>query len=103
MQSPTSIREVEFFRAKSTGSIPIADATHRISEISFIITRITLESGVTGEAHLLSFHYSPRAIEGALMDVRHRFFNQMHRELCKESRYAQKIRLLHLRAQIERA
>ena len=70
MALATSIRTVEFFRAKSTRSIPIADATHQISEISFIVTRITLENGVTGDAYLLSFHYSPRAIIGALMDVR---------------------------------
>jgi L-alanine-DL-glutamate epimerase-like enolase superfamily enzyme len=66
----TAIREVEFFHAKSTRSVPIADATHQISEISFIITRITLASGVTGEAYLLSFHYSPHAMAGALKDIR---------------------------------
>lgn len=35
-----------------------------------MITRITLENGVTGEAYLLSFHYNPGAIKGALDDVR---------------------------------
>lgn len=70
MPAPTAIRNVEFFRAKSPRSIPIQDATHTISDIAFLITRITLENGVTGEAYLLSFHYSPRAIQGALEDVR---------------------------------
>lgn len=70
MTSATAIRKIDFFRAKSTRSIPIQDATHSISEIAFLITRITLENGVTGEAYLLSFHYSPRAIEGALEDIR---------------------------------
>lgn len=70
MSVPTAIREVEFFRANSTRSAPIADATHQISEISFIITRITLENGITGEAYLLSFHYSSHAIAGALKDIR---------------------------------
>jgi len=70
MPVPTAIKYVEFFRTKSTRSIPIADATHQISEISFIVTRISLENGVTGDAYLLSFHYSRRAIEGALEDVR---------------------------------
>jgi L-alanine-DL-glutamate epimerase-like enolase superfamily enzyme len=69
MTVSTAVREVEFYRAKSTRSVPIADATHQISEISFIITRITLASGVTGEGYLLSFHYSPLAIAGALKDV----------------------------------
>lgn len=63
------IRKVELFRATSPNSMPIADATHSISEIGFLVTRITLESGVRGEAYLLAFHYSPNAIVGALRDV----------------------------------
>jgi L-alanine-DL-glutamate epimerase-like enolase superfamily enzyme len=70
MSVPTIIRQVQFFRATSTKSVPIADATHQIGEISFIVTRITLASGVTGEAYLLSFHYSPHAVVGALKDAR---------------------------------
>lgn len=63
------IREIQFFRAVSPISRPIADATHSIDEIAFVITRITLESGVIGESNLLAFHYSPQAIAGALRDV----------------------------------
>lgn len=63
------IRRVEFFKAVSPLSRPIADSTHQISEIAFIVTRIALDSGVTGEAYLLAFHYSPRAIAGALRDL----------------------------------
>jgi hypothetical protein len=70
MTVPTAIRDVEFFRAKSTRTLPIADATHQIREISFVITRITLANGITGESYLLSFHYSPHAIAGALRDDR---------------------------------
>jgi len=70
MPSPTTIHSIDFFRAKSTRSLHIQDATHSIPEIAFIITRITLENGVTGEAYLLSFHYSPHAIAGALRDIR---------------------------------
>ena len=63
------IRNVEFFKAVSPLSRPIADSTHQIPEIAFIVTRITLDNGVTGEANLLAFHYSPRAIAGALRDI----------------------------------
>ena len=63
------IKEVEYFRARSQVSQPIADSTHSISEIAFFITRIHLENGVTGESNLLAFHYSPRAIAGALQDI----------------------------------
>jgi L-alanine-DL-glutamate epimerase-like enolase superfamily enzyme len=67
--NPTSIKAVNFFRATSTKSVPIQDATHNISEISFIVTRITLASGVTGDAYLLSFHFNRNAAIGALRDV----------------------------------
>lgn len=59
----------EFFRAVSTLSQPIADSTHSIPEIGFIIARLTLDSGVTGESYLLAFHYSPNAIAGAVKDA----------------------------------
>ncbi len=63
------IRHISFYKALSPVSRPIADATHRIDEIAFIITRLELESGVIGESNLLSFHYSPAAIAGALFDI----------------------------------
>ena len=63
------IRAVRFFRALSPGSRAIRDSTHSISEIAFIIARVELDSGVTGEGFLLSFDYSPGAIAGALRDI----------------------------------
>lgn len=67
---PTTIKNVQFFRAVSPLSQPIADATHTISEIAFLVTRLQLVSGHIGESYLLSFHYSPGAISGALGDIR---------------------------------
>ena len=64
-----TIQRVTYFRAVSTLSRPIADSTHQIPEIAFIITRIELDNGVTGDGHLLAFHYSPEAILGALKDI----------------------------------
>ncbi len=64
------IKHVHFFKALSPVSQPIADSTHSISEISFLVTRLELDNGVTGEAYLLAFHYSPQAIAGALRDIR---------------------------------
>jgi len=66
----TRIRNIQYFRAVSPLSRPIADATHAIPEIAFVITRIELESGVVGESNLLAFHYSRGAIAGALRDIR---------------------------------
>lgn len=50
-------------------SRPIADATHRIGAIRFVVTRIELEDDTVGESNLLAFDYSPEAIVGALKDV----------------------------------
>ncbi len=65
----TRIRNIRFFRALSPLSRPIADATHSIDRIAFVITRVELESGVFGESNLLAFHYSPGGIAGVLRDV----------------------------------
>ena len=49
----TKIRNIEFFRAVSPLSRPIADATHTISGIAFVITRVELANGIFGESNLL--------------------------------------------------
>ena len=64
-----TIKDVRFFRAVSKISKPIADSTHTISKIAFYVVEVTTESGVKGQGYLLSFHYSPNAIEGALKDM----------------------------------
>jgi hypothetical protein len=67
--SPLVIRGIRFFAATSPVSQRIADATHDISEIRFLITEIELENGTIGQGYLLAFHYFPRAIVGALRDM----------------------------------
>ncbi|MDR1533581.1 MAG: mandelate racemase/muconate lactonizing enzyme family protein [Planctomycetota bacterium] len=57
------------FRAVSKLSRPIADATHSIPEIAFFIVELELAGGAAGQGYLLSFHYSPEAIRGALRDA----------------------------------
>jgi L-alanine-DL-glutamate epimerase-like enolase superfamily enzyme len=68
--SQTCITQVDFFEATSPLSRLIADATHAITAIHFIIARVTLADGTTGEGYLLAFHFNPTAIRGALADVR---------------------------------
>lgn len=65
----SKIKDIQLFRAVSKNSQPIADATHTISEIKFYIVEITTNNGIRGQGYLLSFHYSPGAIEGALKDI----------------------------------
>jgi L-alanine-DL-glutamate epimerase-like enolase superfamily enzyme len=65
----SAIKRISCFKAVSKLSRPIADSTHQIPEIAFIVTRIELDGGVTGDGHLLAFHYSPEAILGALKDI----------------------------------
>lgn len=67
--SPLAIREVRFHTARSALSRPIADATHAIPEIRFVVATIALANGVEGQSHLLAFHYSPHAIAGACRDL----------------------------------
>ena len=68
--SSTRIASLDFFTARSPLSQPIADATHRIPSIEFIVARLRLEDGTAGEGYLLAFHFNPGAIRGALADVR---------------------------------
>lgn len=63
------IKDIKFFRAMSTITKPIADSTHNISKIAFYVVEIITEGGAKGQGYLLSFHYSPNAIEGALKDL----------------------------------
>ncbi len=63
------IKNYSLFTAKAALAKPIADATHILTEISFIVLRLQLNSGVVGESYLLSFQYSPQAIAGALKDI----------------------------------
>lgn len=65
----SKIRSAKFYRATSKISKPIADATHTISRIAFYVVELKLENGMKGQGYLLSFHYSPNAIEGALKDA----------------------------------
>jgi len=64
-----SIRDVKLYKASSELEKPISDATHTLTEISFVVLRIQLENGVIGESYLLSFQYSRNAIIGALKDI----------------------------------
>ena len=63
------IKRITCFKAVSPLSQPIADSTHQIPGIAFLVVRLELDSGVTGDGHLLAFHYSPQAILGALRDA----------------------------------
>ena len=63
------IKSYSLYQAKSKLAKPITDSTHQLTEISFLVLRIKLESGIEGESHLLSFQYSPGAITGAIHDV----------------------------------
>lgn len=69
MNKDISIRDVKLYSASTKLKKPISDATHTLTEISFIILRIQLENGIIGESYLLSFQYSPNAIVGAFKDI----------------------------------
>lgn len=64
------IIDLRIYRGFSKMSKPIADSTHEISKIAFYIVEVITKEGITGEGYLLSFHYSPNAILGALKDIK---------------------------------
>lgn len=64
-----TIASAQVFRARSTLSRPIADATHQIGEIGFHVIEVTTAGGVRGQGYLLSFDYSQRTIEAALLQA----------------------------------
>ena len=68
--SNSLITALDFYEAESPLSRPIADATHEIPAIRFLVARLTLADGTVGEGYLLAFYFSPEAIRGALADVR---------------------------------
>jgi L-alanine-DL-glutamate epimerase-like enolase superfamily enzyme len=67
--SSTKIKSFKLYKSKAKLKKPIADATHTLHEISFLVLRLQLENGIIGESYLLSFQYSPHAIAGALKDI----------------------------------
>jgi L-alanine-DL-glutamate epimerase-like enolase superfamily enzyme len=86
MSSLPRITSLSFYSAQSPLSRPIADATHELATIEFIVARLGLADGTVGESYLLAFHYSPRAIQGALADVRRL---AMDRPVCDTRRFNQ--------------
>ena len=65
----SKIKSYSVYSAKARLDKPISDATHTLTEISFIVLRIQTQSGTEGEAYMLSFQYSARAIAGAMKDI----------------------------------
>jgi L-alanine-DL-glutamate epimerase-like enolase superfamily enzyme len=64
------IKDMRIYHVLSKMSKPIADATHTISDIAFYVVEVVTAEGNVGQGYLLSFHYSPKAIEGALKDIK---------------------------------
>lgn len=67
--SSCDIRDYHLYEAKIKLEKNISDATHILTEISFLVLRLRLESGIIGESYLLGFQYSPAAIRGAFKDL----------------------------------
>ncbi len=67
--NPNQIVSLRLFSAESEFSQPIADATHHIPGIRFLIAEIQLANGITGQGYLLSFHFFPKGMVGAIQDM----------------------------------
>jgi hypothetical protein len=69
MNGKDNIAAMQLYKAAAPLKKAIADSTHTLTEISFIVLRVQTRSGIKGESYLLSFQYSPRAIAGAIKDL----------------------------------
>ena len=69
-ENETYIKDIRIYQTVSKLSHPIADSTHDISKIAIYVLEVETKGGVIGQGYLLSFHYSPNAIEGALKDMK---------------------------------
>ncbi|MCO5241058.1 MAG: mandelate racemase/muconate lactonizing enzyme family protein [Chitinophagaceae bacterium] len=67
--SSSNIRDYHLYETKVELGKNISDATHTLTEISFLVLRLRLENGIIGESYLLTFQYSPGAIRGAFADL----------------------------------
>ena len=65
----STITKARLSSAVSTLSRPIADSTHTIDRIAFLVLELTTAGGTVGESYLLSFNYSPRGIRGSIEDL----------------------------------
>jgi len=92
LSNELKIREIRLYSAKSPLSQPIADATHDIPEIKFLIVEIETVSGILGQGYLLVFHFNEQAITGAFRDlkdfVNHDYYINETIKLC--NKYAEK-------------
>jgi len=50
------IQEIELFKLVSVLKKPISDATHTLSEISFVVLRLKLRNGIVGESYYYPFN-----------------------------------------------
>lgn len=69
LKEMSKIKSYSLYKATAQLAKPIADATHTLTEISFLVLRLRTDKDIIGESYLLSFQYSPNAIIGALRDV----------------------------------
>ncbi|WP_156253363.1 mandelate racemase/muconate lactonizing enzyme family protein [Pseudactinotalea terrae] len=63
------IADLRTYEVTSRVSRPVADATHEISRIAFLVLEVQTRGGAVGQGYMLSFDYSPEAIKGALRDL----------------------------------
>lgn len=70
------VKDIGFFIAHSFINAPIADSTHVIPEIKFIVLQVETDNGFSGQSYMLTFHYLPETIKGALKDLKNFSLNK---------------------------
>jgi L-alanine-DL-glutamate epimerase-like enolase superfamily enzyme len=60
------IRDVQTTRLSMPLSEPLADSTHTLPSIDWILVDVHTNNGLTGHAHMLSFHYGLELLAGVV-------------------------------------
>ncbi len=64
------ITDLKIYKSTVALKKPIADSTHDIPAVGIYVLEVMTSGGVSGQGYLLSFHYAPGAITGALFDLK---------------------------------
>lgn len=64
------IKDIRIFESHITLDSPIADSTHVLHKIKFIVLQVETDNNISEQSYMLTFQYFPEAIKGAIKDLK---------------------------------
>ena len=65
----TKIKELQLFETRATELPQLADATHTLPEVRFLVLNLMTDNGTLGQSYALVFHYFPNTLAAAIQDL----------------------------------